>query len=133
MDSDQTTVRSNKLSIPEGFERFEKVNTRAASMTASIYKGNKLSLTKAVMDVLETSRIELLFSRQQNLIGIVPLNEPSDNSFELRKPKRQTSWNVGIAAFLRYYDLERYQGKKFKVRKEGSILVVVVDLNEVVK
>ena len=119
------------IDIPEDWERFEKVNTRAASMTASIYKGNKLSLTKAVQDVLGTQYIELLYNKSRNLIGIISSNEDSSNAYKLKQPKRQTSWSVGISAFLRYYDLEKYQSKKFKVLKENNLLII--DLNEELK
>lgn len=111
------------------WKKFKKISPRAAAMTASIYKGGRLSITKAVFDTIGSQFIELYYNNERNAIGISASNKTSDDALELRNPARQTSWIVSIKAFLSYYKIsEDVEGKRYNVNEEDGMLVI--DLNK---
>lgn len=112
----------------DGWKKFKKISPRSASMTASIYKGGRLSLTKAVFDAIGSQYIELLYNDSLNAIGILPTNEKNNDAFMLRKPKKQSSWLVSIKAFLSYYRIpELEEVKRFNVKEEDGMFVINLD------
>jgi hypothetical protein len=111
------------------WKKFKKISPRAAAMTASIYKGGRLSLTKAVFDSIGSQYIELYFNSERNAIGIKVCDESSEDALELRNPARQTSWLVSIKAFLSYYKIPPVaEAKRYAVEEEDGLFVI--DLNK---
>lgn len=107
-----------------GWEVFEKINYRAAERVATFYKGGQLSLTKALHDELGTDTVELLYNRSVQKIGVRRTNESNPNAFKFRNPSRQSSWVTSVAAFLKYYDLDRVKGNKYPASYEDGMIVI---------
>lgn len=110
--------------IEEGWELFQKINYRGAEMAVRVYNAGQMSLTKAVRNALGTDYVELLYNKESNKIGIRPSNEDSQYHYKLRKPKKQNTWLLGAAAFIRYYQLEEIKGNKYAVRYENEMAIV---------
>lgn len=110
-----------------GWDLFEKINSRAAEMVITVYKGGQFSLTKATCDAIDSEYVELLFNRNEMKIGIRPADSSSSNAYQLRQPKRQTSRILSAAAFIAYYQLDEIKGKKYQVKKEDDMVVFNVE------
>lgn len=111
------------------WKKFKKISPRAAAMTASIYKGGRLSVTKSVFDTIGSQYVELYYDSERNAIGIAASNKSSDDALEMRNPARQTSWLVSIKAFLSYYKIPGdVEGKHYRVVEEDGMFVI--DLNK---
>jgi len=97
-------------------------------MTASIYKGGRMAITKAMYDSVGSDYIELFYHKEKNAVGIKASTENNSDSFLLRKAKGQNTWMVGLKAFLNYYDVQNVEGKRFPAEKVDEL--IIIDLNK---
>lgn len=93
-------------------------------MRVSIYKSGQLSLTADVHQALAAEPIVLLFNRDRNQIGLRAATPADRRAYKLRQPANQSTWLVNAAAFLKYYDLEKYKGQAFAAAVDGELAVV---------
>jgi hypothetical protein len=113
---------------------FEVFDKRAATATKSpmvtIQRGGHFSLNKPAYQAMgEPETVELLFDREERLVGFRPISSTSPRGFPVKPQgkKSPTTFMVAGKAFAKHYELDVSTARRYGVEMKDGILVL--DLN----
>lgn len=112
------------------FEVFDKKSVPSTTQPwLTIQKKGLLSLNRVAMDALGAPEaVELLYDREEQIVGIRPADKDSPRSFPARKQgKRETAnpnYLIAGQAFCNYYGIETGFARRYKPEMRGNILTV---------
>lgn len=109
------------------FEVFDKrAATSSKNPLVTIQKGGYFSLNKAAYKALgEPETVELLFNREEKLIGFRPVASDSPRGFPVRpQGERASTYMVTGRAFSKYYEIDSSIARRYGVEMQDGILVL---------
>jgi hypothetical protein len=113
------------LAVP--FEKFQRQRLRTTrEPTVTIQKRGALSLNAAAFEALGSPEfVELLYDRDERLIGFRKLAEDASHAYVVRPAGTHgTNHVISGKAFLRYYDISRDVARRWIAEEQDDILVV---------
>jgi hypothetical protein len=109
------------------FEVFEgRAATASKNPMVTIQKGGSFSLNKAAYRLMdEPETVELLFDREEMLIGFRAVSPTSPRAYTVRpQGKNAATFMVAGQAFGKYYDLDTTTARRYAVEMRDGILVL---------
>ncbi len=112
------------------FEVFDKKAVPTTTQPwVTIQKKGLLSLNRAAMEALGTPEaVELLYDREEQIVGIRPTSKDNPRSFPARRQgKRETAnpnYLIAGQAFCNYYGIETGFARRFNPEMQEEILTV---------
>jgi hypothetical protein len=111
----------------ETFDKRSIPMIKSASVT--IQAKGVLSLNAAATSGLDgTEAVELLYDKENNRIGLKPVDPTSPNAYPVRPVGKGNTHLVAGSTFLNYYKIPYGVPMRYNVKFEDGILVI--DLNE---
>lgn len=112
------------------FETFDKRSAAATkSPMVTLQRGGPFSLNKAAHHLVGSPEaVELLYDKENELIGFKPASSSSPRAFPVR-PQGPNGSTLMIAgqAFAKYYGIDTSKARRYGVEKRDNILIL--DLN----
>jgi hypothetical protein len=109
---------------------FEIWDKRAATASknpmVTIQKTGSFSLNRAAYKLLgEPETVELLFDREQSLVGFRAVSPTSPRAYPVRpQGKNAATFMIAGQAFARYYGLDTTTARRYSVEMRDGILVL---------
>ena len=113
------------------FETFKKYDMPAkGALSVTIQKRGAISLNIAAFEALDSpEQVELLYDREERLIGIRPATADTPHAYAVRGVGNKGATRVVSGkAFLSYYGIPRGVARRWTAEKRDNMLVV--DLKE---
>lgn len=110
------------------WETFTKRRAKASIPKVSVRKQGTLGIGKKLYKehLKDVEHVELLYSQDENKIGIHPLEDPVEHSYVLRT--QGPNIEISAMAFLSHYEIPHEETIQYRADFEDG--VVVVDLND---
>ena len=111
------------------FERFDKKTmTVSKAPYLTLQKGGTMSLNRrAFLDLGEPEAVELLFDRDEQLIGLKPTSPKEPYAFPIRPQgsrNRVSNYAVAGQAFTKHYDIDTSVARRYLAEMRDDTLVV---------
>ena len=112
------------------FEVFDKKSVPSTTEPwVTIQKKGLLSLNRTAAEALGTPEaVELLFDREEEIIGFRSADLNNPRAFQLRKqgknPTRNSNYLVAGTAFCNYYKIDTSFARRYKPKMNSGILTV---------
>ncbi len=110
------------------FEVFDKRSATASkNPLVTIQKGGYFSLNRAAYQAMgEPEAVELLFDREEQLIGFRPADPTSPRAFPVRSQGKHSPSTLMITgrAFTKYYDIDASTARRYGVEMRDGVLVL---------
>lgn len=109
------------------FETFDKRSATATkSPMVTLQRGGPFSLNKAAYHLADSPEaVELLYDRENQLIGFRPVSPSSPRAFPVRpQGKNESTFMIAGQAFAKYYELDTSKARRYAVSKEEDMLVL---------
>ena len=112
-----------------GFETFKRQRlTPAREPYVTIQRKGIFSLNRAAYEALGSPEsVELLYDRDERLIGIHKVDPSMDHAYIVRT-QRGANWLISGRAFMNYYEVDVSEPRRRMAQMQGDVLVV--DLKE---
>jgi hypothetical protein len=124
------SVRSAQLD----FERFDKRHIAiAGSPFATIQQGGRvMTINRVAYEMLGGPQaVELLYSKQNRVIGVRQVSPKEPYAFPLRgqgrRGKEPSNYLVAIQAFTKYYSIDTSVAMRYPVDMQKGILTIPLD------
>lgn len=116
-----------------GFEVFDRrLKPLAKAPVVTILKRGVMSLNRAAHALIgEAETVELLFDREEKIVGIRPVGDDVPHGYPVRpQAQGKTTGPVLIAgtAFTQYYDIDTTASRRWTPTMQGDVLCL--DLKE---
>jgi hypothetical protein len=109
------------------FEVFDKrAATASKNPMVTIQKSGSFSLNRAAHKLLgEPETVELLFDREEKLVGFRAVSSTSPRAYPVRpQGKNAATFMIAGQAFAKYYDLDTTTARRYSVEMRNEILVL---------
>lgn len=116
---------------------FEVFNRRAAPVTTqplvTIQKRGTMSFNRAAFEALgEPEAVELLFDRQERIVGFRPVGGDVPHAYRPRKQGRTYNYLVAGQAFTQHYGIETDTARRYPAAMLDGVLIVDLKADSVV-
>lgn len=113
------------------FERFDKRQTPiAGSPFVTIQRGGRVMTINRVAHEMVGSpeAVELLFNKENRVIGVRQVSKTEPYAFPLRgqgrKGSQPSNYLVAVQAFTKHYDIDTSAAKRYPAEMQEDILIV---------
>lgn len=109
------------------FETFDKRSAAATkSPMVTLQRGGPFSLNKAAHHLVGSPEaVELLYDRENRLIGFKPVSSSSPRAFPVRpQGKNESTFMIAGQAFAKYYELDTTKARRYAVYRQDDMLVL---------
>ena len=108
----------NRRSVPKSAEPFLTIQKRGVcSMNFSAFQ----ALGGTATD--EHMAVELLFDREQRIIGIRK-SEVGPNAYVIRRLEKSKSYVLSASAFMMYYKVDTNSSRRYRCQHENEMLTI---------
>lgn len=112
---------------------FEVFNRRAAPVTTqplvTIQKRGTMSFNRAAFEALgEPAAVELLFDRQERIVGFRPVDVDVPHAYRPRKQGHTHNYLVAGQAFTQHFGIETGTARRYPAAMLDAVLVVDLKL-----
>ena len=110
-----------------GFEVFDKRGAVASKHPyVTIQRRGPFGINLAAYELMgKPEAVELLYDREQELIGLRPVPPDRPRAFPVRaQGKNSVTFMVAGQAFAKHYELDTSVARRYAVRMEGDVLVL---------
>lgn len=91
----------------------------------SIQRTGSLALNKAAYDAIgKPEAVQLLFDRQEQLIGLRPAARGDENAYVVRRQERSSTHLVAARTFTNYYDIDTSATRRYQTEMYDDVLGV---------
>ena len=108
----------------------KRAATASKNPLVTIQRGGHFSLNKAAYQAMgEPETVELLFDREEGLIGFRPVDATNPRGFPVRPQGKNspTTFMVAGQAFAKHYEIDASTARRYGVEMKDGILIL--DLN----
>lgn len=118
------------------FETFRKTQTPFTKEPhVTIQKRGTITLNAAAHALLGSpAAVELLFDRDEQILGLRPVDASADHAVFVRPSSRSPKAPrvISAMAFVRHYDIDTTHARRWVARLDGEVLVIRIDDGQVV-
>jgi len=117
--------------MPSKWEIYEGPSRSLNIAAASILRAGTLHLNPKAMELLgkDAKYVQLLYDREENRIGLRPLQRATRRARKVTKSMHTAS--VNLRGFLNRYEIQHEKTRRFRAAR-GEKGMVVIDLNKLV-
>ncbi len=113
----------------EDMPTFEVFNRRTAPSTTqplvTIQKRGTMSLNRSAFEALgEPDAVELLYDREERLLGFRPVDPAVPHAYRPRKQGNAANYILAGQAFTQYYGVETGTARRYRAKLLDDVLVV---------
>ncbi|MGI8680020.1 MAG: hypothetical protein ACR2LX_15330 [Jatrophihabitans sp.] len=108
---------------------FESFSRRMLSLKAdphiTIHKRGTISLNRSAFSALGSpDAVELLFDREQSIVGLRAVHPKADNSYHVRSTSRSSGgpWVISAMAFTKFYEIDVSVSLRWPAQMDADIL-----------
>lgn len=110
------------------FEVFDKRrNSRSRALTVTIQRRGIFSISEAAYHELgEPAHVELLFDRDEQLVGLRPVSDAVAHAYAVRRQSGKSGGPAIVAgqAFTQYFEIDTSESRRRDAKVEDGMLVV---------
>lgn len=91
----------------------------------TVQKRGAISLNRSAFAALGfPDSIELLYDREQRVVGLRPVDPKADNAYAVRRASTSTSgpWVISAMAFTKYYDIDTTRTLRWPAYLDNDVL-----------